>query len=200
MAENNQFQSKSVLLDHKMIVEGKTWHEKKELVTTINEEDGREITTFSHSRSIGDRSYQVQQEIISGEKFPLGNITDETVEIGLADFLTEVADFKQDWKDNENPLKSGGSLRSQSGTLEEGSVGHGKSGGSKGSEQKRLRSQSGRFQSGTQKESSVGHGKSGGSKESGQKRSKTNENKEVGHGKSGGSKGSGQKRSKTNEN
>ena len=104
----------------------------------------------------------------------LGDITDETVEIGLADFLTEVADFKQDWKDNENPLKSGGSLRSESGTLEEGSVSHGKSGGSKESEQKRS---SLRSQSGTLKEGSDGHGKSGGSKGSGQKRSKTNENK-----------------------
>ena len=64
MAENNQIQSKSVLLDHKMIVDGKTWHEKKELVTTIREEDGREITTFSHLRTIGDRTYQVQQEIV----------------------------------------------------------------------------------------------------------------------------------------
>ena len=112
----------------------------------------------------------------------LGDITDETVEIGLADFLTEVADFKQDWKDNENPLKSGGS-QSQSGTLKEGSVGHGKSGGSKGSEQKRsnentLKSGGSRkSHSGTLKEGSVGHGKSGGSKGSGQKRSKTNENK-----------------------
>ena len=124
----------------------------------------------------------------------LGDITDETVEIGLADFLTEVADFKQDWKDNENPLKSGGS-QSQSGTLKEGSVGHGKSGGSKGSEQKRLRSQSG-----TLEESSVSHGKSGGSKGSEQKRlrsqSGTLKESTVGHGKSGGSKGSEQKRSK----
>ena len=124
----------------------------------------------------------------------LGDITDETVEIGLADFLTEVADFKQDWKDNENPLISGGS-QSQSGTLKEGSVGHGKSGGSKGSEQKRLRSQSG-----TLEESSVSHGKSGGSKGSEQKRlrsqSGTLKESTVGHGKSGGSKGSEQKRSK----
>ena len=157
------------------------------------------------------------------EVHALGDITDETVEIGLADFLTEVADFKQDWKDNENPLKSGGSLRSQSGTLEEGSVGHGKSGGSKESEQKRLRSQSGtlkessvghrksggskgseqkrlRSQSGTLKEGSVGHGKSGGSKGSEQKRlrsqSGTLTESTVGHGKSGGSKGSEQKRRK----
>ena len=72
MAENNQIQSKSVLLDHKMIVEGKTWHEKKELVTTIREEDGREITTFSHLRTIGDRTYQVHQEIVCGKEFPLG--------------------------------------------------------------------------------------------------------------------------------
>ena len=72
MAENNQIQSKSVLLDHKMIVEGKTWHEKKEMVTTIREEDGREITTFSHLRTIGDRTYQVHQEIVCGKEFPLG--------------------------------------------------------------------------------------------------------------------------------
>ena len=72
MAEKNQIQSKSVLLDHKMIVEGKTWHEKKEMVTTIREEDGREITTFSHLRTIGDRTYQVHQEIVCGKEFPLG--------------------------------------------------------------------------------------------------------------------------------
>jgi hypothetical protein len=38
MEENNQIQSKSVLLDHKMIVEGKTWHEKKEMVKFIHSE------------------------------------------------------------------------------------------------------------------------------------------------------------------
>ena len=150
MAENNQIHG-SVLLEHKMIKEGMTWHEKKELVRTIREEDGAELTTWSHLRSIGDVTYTATQKIVGGG-VTLGEVNDETVEATLANFWAEVADFKKDWedyvgsrsignpkndneseKDADSPLKSGGSLRSQSGTLKEGSVGHGKSGGSQGS-------------------------------------------------------------------
>ena len=51
------------------------------------------------------------------------------------DFWFEVDDFESDWEANENPLKSEGSLRFQSGTQKGRSDSNGKSVGSKGSGQ-----------------------------------------------------------------
>ena len=79
--------------------------------------------------------------------------------------------------------KSEGSLRSQSGTLKEGSVGHGKSGGPQGSGQNEIQINENIYESPTLSEypgagsqGSVGHGKPGGSQGSEQNGSQTNEN------------------------
>ena len=73
--------------------------------------------------------------------------------------------------------KSGGSLKSQSGTLKQGSVGHGKSGGSG------IQINENIYESptlteypGADSQGSVGHGKSEGSQGSGQNSNQTNEN------------------------
>ena len=50
--EDNQIH-RSVLLDHKMIIEGIQYHEKKELQRFFNE-DSVEMSNWSHMRSIGD--------------------------------------------------------------------------------------------------------------------------------------------------
>ena len=48
----------SILLDHKMILDGVIFHEYKEVRNKINEE-GIEESHFSHLRAIGDRKYKV---------------------------------------------------------------------------------------------------------------------------------------------
>ena len=85
-----------VLLDHKMIIEGIQYHEKKELEKFVNEEDGVEICTLSHSRSIGDQTYTANQKFVDGE------VKDETFETTLAE--DEVAAFKKNWEDNWHPM------------------------------------------------------------------------------------------------
>ena len=88
--------SRSVLLDHKMTIEGIQYHEKKELEKFVNEEDGVEMCTLSHSRSIGDQTYTANQKFVDGE------VKDETFETTLAE--DEVAAFKKNWEDNWNPM------------------------------------------------------------------------------------------------
>ena len=90
--------SRSVLLDHKMTIEGIQYHEKKELEKFVNEADGVEMCTLSHSRSIGDRTYTANQKFVDGE------VKDETFETTLAE--DEVAAFKKNWEDNWNPMIS----------------------------------------------------------------------------------------------
>ena len=86
---------RSVLLDHKMIIEGIQYHEKKELQRVFNE-DGVEMSNLSHMRSIGDRTYTVNQKIVDGE------VEDATIETTFAE--DEVAAFKKDWDDNWHPM------------------------------------------------------------------------------------------------
>ena len=52
---------RSNLLDHKMIIEGVQYHEKKELKFFS------EYGTFSHTRSIGDRTYMANLKFFDGE-------------------------------------------------------------------------------------------------------------------------------------
>ena len=85
--EDNQIH-RSVLLDHKMEIEGNLYHEKKEM-QRIFTEDGVEMSNLSHMRAIdnsygsyGDRtytpelslSYTVNYKIVDGE------VKDETIE------------------------------------------------------------------------------------------------------------------------
>ena len=88
--EDNQIH-RSVLLDHKIVIEGITYHEKKEMQRIFNE-DGVEMSNLSHMRSIGVRTYTANQKIVD-EK-----VKDETIETNLAE--DEIAAFKRDWKDN----------------------------------------------------------------------------------------------------
>ena len=76
----------SVLLDHKMIIEGVQYR-----YILYRVEDGGEMCTLSHSRSIGDRTYIINQHFVAGE------VKDKTFETTLAEY--EVADFKKDWVD-----------------------------------------------------------------------------------------------------
>ena len=90
--EDNQIH-RSVLLDHKMIIEGIQYHEKKELQRFFNE-DGVEMSNLSHMRSIGDRTYTANQKIVDGE------VKDETIETTLDE--NEVAVFKKDWEESSD--------------------------------------------------------------------------------------------------
>ena len=84
--ENNQIYGRSVLLDHKIIIDGVQYREKMELVL----EFGRK--TLSHLRSIGDQTYTINYIIVDGE------VNDETIETTLAE--DEIANFKKDWNEN----------------------------------------------------------------------------------------------------
>ena len=85
--ENTQIH-RSVLLDHKIIIEGVQYHEKKEL-ERVFKEDGVEMSILSHMRSIGDRTYTANQNIVDGV------VQEETIDTNLAD--EEVAEFKKNW-------------------------------------------------------------------------------------------------------
>ena len=91
--ENNQIYGRSVLQDHKIIIDGVQYHEKMELVLERNSSqfpDGRK--TLSHLRSIGDQTYTINYIIVDGE------VNDETIETTLAE--DEIANFKKDWNEN----------------------------------------------------------------------------------------------------
>ena len=91
--EDNQIH-RSVLLDHKMIIEGIQYHEKKELQRVFNE-DGVEMSDLSHMRSIGVRTYTANQKIVDGE------VKDETIETTMAG--DEIANFsRRIFKNNWN--------------------------------------------------------------------------------------------------
>ena len=79
---------RSVLLDHKLEVDGIIFHEHKELETTINEEGNKE-SVLSHTRAIGDRVYKAQQRVIDGE------VREETCETQMAP--EEIEDFMNEW-------------------------------------------------------------------------------------------------------
>ena len=92
--DNNQIH-RSVLLDHKMVIEGIQYHEKKEMQRIFNE-DGVEMSNLFHMRSIGVRTYTANQKVVDGE------VKDETIETNLAE--DEIAAFKKDWEDNWHPM------------------------------------------------------------------------------------------------
>ena len=76
---------RSNLLDHKMIIESVQYHEKKELKFFS------EYGTFSHTRSIRDRTYMANLKFFDGE------VNDWKIEY-------ENAEFKKDWEDNWHPM------------------------------------------------------------------------------------------------
>ena len=97
---------RSVLLDHKLEVDGIIFHEHKELKTTINEEGNKE-SILSHTRAIGDRVYKAQQRVIDGE------VKEETCETQMTT-PEEIEDFKNEWDEKWQPSiveKSTGIMR-----------------------------------------------------------------------------------------
>ena len=86
---------RSVLLDHKLEVDGIIFHEHKELETTINEE-GKKESVLSHTRSIGDQIFLAQQRVIDGK------VREETCKTqNLAP--EEIEDFKNEWDEKWQP-------------------------------------------------------------------------------------------------
>ena len=87
--------TRSVLLDRIMTIEGVEYHEKKEL-ETVFKEDGVKMLIVSHMRSIGDRTYTANQNIVDG----VWTTHMDTIDTNLAE--DEVAEFKNDWNKNWN--------------------------------------------------------------------------------------------------
>ena len=91
--ENNQIYGRSVLLDHKIIIDGVQYHEKMELELVLERNSSQfPGKTLSHLRSIGDQTYTINYIIVDGE------VNDETIETTLAE--DEIANFKKDWNEN----------------------------------------------------------------------------------------------------
>ena len=76
----------SVLLNHKLIIGGVQYR-----YILYRVEDGGDMCTLSHERSIGDRTYIINQHFVAGE------VKDETFQTNLAEY--EVVEFKKDWVD-----------------------------------------------------------------------------------------------------
>ena len=85
---------RSVLLDHKLMVDGVTFHEYKEL-NNVCAEDGVKETQLSHLRAIGDRSYTVNQNMVDGV------IKEETIDTTMS--TDELENFKNEWAEKWQP-------------------------------------------------------------------------------------------------
>ena len=90
----SQTSHRSVLLDHKLVIDGVTFHEHKELETIINE-DGIHESSVSHTRAIGNRNYMAKQRIIDGV------VEDETSETQMSP--EEIDYFKKEWEEKWHP-------------------------------------------------------------------------------------------------
>jgi hypothetical protein len=86
--ENTLIDDCRTWLDRKMIKDGVQYHEKKGL-QRVFKEDGVEMSILSrrwfHMRSIGDRTYTVNHNLVDG-------VGQETIDTNLAE--DEVAEFK----------------------------------------------------------------------------------------------------------
>ena len=78
---------RSVLLDHKLMVDGVTFHEYKEINNVWTE--GVKETQLSHFRTIGDSSYAVKQSMVEGE------IKEENIDTTMSP--DELENFKNEW-------------------------------------------------------------------------------------------------------
>ena len=81
-----------------MVIEGTTYHEKKEMQRIFNE-DGVEVSYLSHMRSIGVRTFTANQKIVDGEVSEWIIQKFETTMDG-----DELAAFKKNWEDNWHPM------------------------------------------------------------------------------------------------
>ena len=80
--------------EKKLVVDGISFHEHKEVKTTIN--GGKKETVISHSRAIGDRVYKTQQRVIDGE------VRETTCQMGQMG-PREFEDFKNEWDEKWQP-------------------------------------------------------------------------------------------------
>ena len=80
----------SVLLDHKMIVDGVLMKEKKDLTKRLNKKTGVEESHLRHMRVIGNRSYTAKQTITDGEE------KEEIIETKMD--ICELLNFKKEWQ------------------------------------------------------------------------------------------------------
>lgn len=84
-------------MDRKLNIEGVIYQEKK-MLTDFREEDGKKMCTFSHSRSIGNRTWTAQKKIVDGV-FENENLTFTTNDIN-----DDIAHFNEDWEENWHPM------------------------------------------------------------------------------------------------
>ena len=91
MSENcsDSKRHQSVLVDHKMVIEGKIFHERKELVNIINE-DGILVSLLSHLKAIGDRKFTAKR-VSNGEDQQEFFVTEMSQE--------EIEAFNMEWDD-----------------------------------------------------------------------------------------------------
>ena len=82
---------RSILLDHRMIVDGVLMRERKDLTKILNDETGVEESNLILTRVIGERSYAAK--IINGGE--------ELIETDLDD--SELENFKNEWEEKWNP-------------------------------------------------------------------------------------------------
>ena len=90
---------RSVLLDHKLMVDGVTFHEYKEL-NNVWLEDGikeslKDTQVLTHLRAIGERSYTVNQNMVEGD------IKEETIDTTMSP--DELENFKNEWAEKWQP-------------------------------------------------------------------------------------------------
>ena len=90
----------SVVLDHKIMIEGVSFHELKKIETYVYCDvsiPGDAFTYLTHSRAIGDdRKYMVKQKINVS-----GYVTEEPTENEMT--LEELNNFKNEWEQKWRP-------------------------------------------------------------------------------------------------
>ena len=81
---------KVVLMEHELVVDGVLLRETKQLTTVTSEDDAqKEESTLIHTRSIGDRVYQIREVKVDGRT------QDTHVETKLSP--EQVQQFRNDW-------------------------------------------------------------------------------------------------------
>ena len=83
-----------VLFDLKLMVDGVTFYENKEL-KIVWADDGVKETQLSHLRAIGDQSYTVNQNMVDGV------IKEETIDTTMS--TDELENFKNEWAEKWQP-------------------------------------------------------------------------------------------------
>ena len=85
---------RSVFLDHKLMIDGVTFHEHKVLQNEYDENNVKQ-GMLSHTRAIGDQSYTAIQKIVDG------NVQDEVIETTMTP--EEIENFRNEWEEKWHP-------------------------------------------------------------------------------------------------